>query len=156
MSTHASVVCNGRPTVAQYTNIRLAGIDHRLDGDDHTCFEPHARSRLTKVRHLRILVHVATDAVTHKISYYGEPFSLNDSLHSRSDIAQGCSRLHCGNSRVERLLRRCQQSRGIGGDLLAYGNSNCGIAVVAIHNGAAIHRDNVSLFKDSLLRGDAV
>src|SRR6185503_6206800 len=126
MSTHASVVCNGRPTVAQYTNIRLAGIDHRLDGDDHTCFEPHARSRLTKVRHLRILVHVATDAVTHKISYYGEPFSLNDSLHSRSDIAQGCSRLHCGN------------------------------AVVAIHNGAAIHRDNVSLFKDSLLRGDAV
>src|SRR5450631_51543 len=70
MSAHASVFGHCRPAVVQYQHVRLTGIHHWLDRDDHACLQLHTLTRATKVWHLRILVHVNPDAVAHKISYH--------------------------------------------------------------------------------------
>src|SRR5579863_9212123 len=70
VSTHTAVAGHRGPSVLEDADLWLAGVDHGLDGDDHAGTQLHATTRLTKVRHLRILVHVRSDTVPYKIPYF--------------------------------------------------------------------------------------
>ena len=104
MSTHASILGNRRPAVAQHLNIRLAGIHHGLNGNHHAHLQLHAAAPLAKVRHLGIFVHVNPNAVTHKVPHHGKAFRLNHILHRRAHIAERCPRLYGGDSGMQGLF----------------------------------------------------
>src|ERR1700739_1750208 len=48
MSTHASIIGHGRPAIAQYAHIRLAGIHHGLNRNYHARPQLHACTRFAK------------------------------------------------------------------------------------------------------------
>ena len=45
-----------RPAIAQLLDVRLAGIDHRLDGEDHARFQLQAGAGFAVMQHLRFFM----------------------------------------------------------------------------------------------------
>src|SRR5688500_13140731 len=49
------------PAVVSHLHQRAAGVDHRLDREDHALLELRPAAGIAEVRDLRVLVHVAAD-----------------------------------------------------------------------------------------------
>src|ERR1700753_3807365 len=109
MRAHAAVFGDRGPAVFEDLDAWLAGIDHRLDGENHAFTELHAAAAFAKVRHLRILMHACSDAVADKIANHGKTFRLDQLLHRRADVAERRARLYGFDRRAERSLRGFEQ-----------------------------------------------
>ncbi len=101
VSAHASILGHSRPAVAENFHVRASGVHHRLDGDHHAHFQLHAPSPLSEIRYLRVFVHVDSNPMAHKIAYYRESLGFNNVLHSRTDVAQRCTRFDRRNAGME-------------------------------------------------------
>src|SRR5579863_4954724 len=156
MSTHASIVRDRRPAIAQHAHVRLSRVHHGFDRDHHPGPQLHAGTGFAEIRHLRIFVHVAADPMSNKIPNHRKPFGFHNLLYRGPDIAERRPWLHHRDARMERLLRHFEQPRRIGRDLLAHRHGDGRIAEKTIHNGSAIHRNDVPFFEDPLLRWNAV
>src|SRR5436190_3336599 len=55
-----------RPVVLAHADLGAAGVDHRLQSQDHPGLQRGALAGLAIVGDLRVLVHVAADSVTHQ------------------------------------------------------------------------------------------
>src|SRR5689334_17044255 len=86
MGGQAAVFGNRGPTVFLDFNFVTADIDHRLDRQDHSFFEPKTAIRLTVIRQRRFFMHVFTDAVADKRPHDGKPSAFGEPLHSRTQI----------------------------------------------------------------------
>src|SRR5204863_7314534 len=64
-----------------------AGIDHRLNGENHAWLEFHAGARLAVVEHLRLFVKLAPYAVSAEFAYHRKAMAFGEALDRRADIA---------------------------------------------------------------------
>src|SRR3546814_14108398 len=77
------VVGHDRPSIVLGRDLARTLIDHRFDREKHALAQAHAHSRPTEIPDLRLLVHLATNAVpaqfTHKrvASLFGVPLDFN-------------------------------------------------------------------------------
>src|SRR3990167_5378419 len=58
----AVVLGDHRPAVAEMLDGRLAGIDHRLDGEGHARFQLYSGFRAAVMQHLRLFMETLADA----------------------------------------------------------------------------------------------
>ena len=138
------------PTVLIQPNGTVAHRDHRLDGDTHAGFQHHAISPSAIVRHLWILVHLATDAMTGKFTNDAISLCLTVVLHSTADVTQmfSCHRLL--NAKVKGLLGSLEQLFDVIGDL-THTERVARIAIELIQERPAVDGDDVPLFQDCAL-----
>src|SRR3989304_9921357 len=96
-----------RPVVRIALRPPVAGVDHRLDSDDHPLFEdgPGLRVADNVVRHLRVLVHLAADAVTDVLADDGEALTFDVRLDGSADLPQPRPRPGGAEAAVQRLPR---------------------------------------------------
>src|SRR5215212_5266390 len=97
------------PVVAADPDRRAAHVDHRLDGQNHALLEQRALARRAEVRDLRVLVHVAADAVTDERADYAEALLLHRGLDRVRDVAQPVAHLALLHRVEQRLARGRQQ-----------------------------------------------
>src|SRR5579863_2392976 len=142
------------PFVA-HVNVRLAGVHHRLDGDDHAFLKPRAATRITIVRKVGLVMHLGADAVPDKLTNYRVPVLLDPSLHRVTDIAQPIARAHFVDRAIQRLSSHFQQLFGFRSDL-SNRHSHRRISEVSVHFHPEVDRDDVALAKFPLGRRNPV
>src|SRR5690606_35028150 len=82
------VGCHHRPRVRQYPSLVAARIDHRLDRKGHARAQDDAPVRVPMTRDVRLLPHLATDAVPAILAHHAEacrPDELLDRVTDRTD-----------------------------------------------------------------------
>ena len=84
-----------RPTVLIQPHRAIAQCYHRFDGETHAGFQHDTISPSAIIRHLWILVHIATDAMTGELAHHTISLCLAAVLYSTADVAQmlACHRL---------------------------------------------------------------
>src|SRR5512138_3489648 len=110
MGGQAAVFGNRGPTVFLDFDFVTAGIDHRLDRQDHSFFQPKTAIRLAVIRHWRFFVQLLTDTVTDKRPHNGKPSAFGEPLHSRAQITQSLPLLEFLNASIEGLFGDVHQS----------------------------------------------
>src|SRR3989338_5964077 len=84
----AVVLGDYRPAGVEMVGGRLAGVDHRFDGEGHAGFEPYSRLRAAVMQHLRFFVKLPADAVSAKLAHYTVAQWFDETLDGMADIAQ--------------------------------------------------------------------
>src|SRR6185312_13466305 len=82
------------PAIRQLTGLRLAGVDHRLDGEGHALLQFHAGARLAVVQYLRLVVIDLADAMAAVFLDHAETCRLGMLLDRVTDVAQGGTGAH--------------------------------------------------------------
>src|SRR5215475_6842954 len=72
----AMVLGDNGPAVGELADARLAGIDHRLDGEGHARLQPQTGLRAAIVQHLRLFVEFAADAMAAELAHDTEAVPL--------------------------------------------------------------------------------
>src|SRR2546430_4535027 len=75
--------------------------EHRLDGEDHPLPQLDSAPPLAVVVDLRVLVHVAADAMSDEVADDVEAARLRVLLHRRADVAEVAARTHFLDRQVE-------------------------------------------------------
>src|SRR6266567_736853 len=101
------------PPIGKATYPRLAGVDHRLDGEDHAGLKLEAGRRAAVVKNLRLLVKCAADAVAAKLAYDRIAVRLGVALYGRADVAEMSSRLDRPYSPPHRLVSDLAKPLGL-------------------------------------------
>ncbi len=86
-----------------------AGVDHRLDRQDHSGLESRPRVGHSVVGHVRVLVHRATDAVTHVLTHHAEPLRLGNRLNGCPDVEEPLAGEALCDARFQRRRGRVEQ-----------------------------------------------
>src|SRR5690554_964897 len=84
----AAILGDDGPAVRQFGNGGLAGVDHRLNGEDHARFEFRAGAGATVMQYLRFFVEVFADAVTAEFTYDRKAVGFGVTLNGVADVAQ--------------------------------------------------------------------
>jgi hypothetical protein len=84
----AAVLGDDGPAIGHLADGRLAGIDHRLDGEDHARLQLRAGAGLAVVQDLRVFVEFLADAVAAKFADHGEAILFGVFLDDGADIAE--------------------------------------------------------------------
>ena len=92
MSGGLTVESADGPAILIQPDGAIAHSDHGLDCDTHTGFQHDAVTSPTIVGHLRILVHLATDAMTGQLAYDAVLLCLTMLLHRTADITKVLTR----------------------------------------------------------------
>src|ERR1035441_10215551 len=156
MSAHTAVFGDRSPAIFQNFNAWLAGVDHRLDRNDHAFAQLHSAATLTVVGNLWVFVHTGSDAVADKVAHNGKPFSFDHFLYRCANVTEGCTWLHNIDSRLQGCLCCGQQTLRSGIDLFANRDGNRRVAVEAVDNRSTVNGDNIALFQNPIFGGDAV
>jgi hypothetical protein len=99
-------------------------------------------------------VHGGADAVAHVVAHHLEPGALGHPLHRGAHVAQPVAADQLGDAGVERGPGDVDQAL-VGSRDRSHPGGERGVAVVAVHDGAAVDRDDVALL-ERLAVGDAV
>src|SRR5216683_5223605 len=154
MRRGAAIRCFRHP-LAPHANFRLAGIHHRLDGDDHALLQPRAASLVTVVRQVRLVVHLRSDSVPDELAHHRETVLLDPALHRVADIAEPVTRAHLVDRAIQRFPGHIQQLPQFRPNL-PHRDSDRRIRVVAVHFHPEINRDDVAFAQLPLRRRDPV
>ena len=76
------------PAVGQLGDGGLAGVDHRLDREDHAGLELDAGTGLAVMKHLGVFVEVGADAVAAEFTHYRKAVALGVLLDGVADVAE--------------------------------------------------------------------
>ena len=98
-----------RPVVVAHPHGVAAGRDHRLDGQDHALLEQRALAGLAEVGDLRVLVHVAADAVADERAHDREAVGLDLLLDGVGDVAEAVAGPALLDGGEQRALGRREQ-----------------------------------------------
>ena len=77
------------PAVADLADLALAGVDHRLDREDHARHQLLERAGPAVVQHLRLLVEARADAVAAELAHHREAAGLRRTSGSRGRCRPG-------------------------------------------------------------------
>ena len=107
MGGEAAIPRHNRPIILQ--NVRFFAFfrqrDHRLNGDGHAGSEYESLPGLSEVRHLWILVDIASDAVSDPVPDDSEARRFRNFLNGVPNIAKMYARTARGDAGLETLLR---------------------------------------------------
>ena len=134
------------PAVVKHGQFMTAHRYHWLNGYAQTVFQLLARALIAIVRHLRVLVHLMSDAVTYKLAHYTISVTLAMLLHCMANVAEAVSHNSLLNALVKRLLCYTQELLDLGLDL-THTKSVARVTAKAVNKCAAIHRHNVAIMQ---------
>src|SRR5271168_3709827 len=77
------------PAVGQNLHMRLAEIDHRLDGEEHAGLERHAFAGPANMDDVRLVVEHASQAMAAEVAHHAHALRLDKTLNGVADIAGG-------------------------------------------------------------------
>ena len=130
-------------------------INHRLDGEHHAWYQQHARTLMTIMVHIGLLMELQTYPMPGKVSHHAVVILLAVLLDGVTDIAHkriGLCHLH---TYLQALLSHTHQllflRRGLADD-----EHTTGVRIITIKNCREIHIDDITLLQHILLFGDAV
>lgn len=72
MSGGKAIGGDGGPLVGENSHVGAAHVDHRFDGERHAWFEFWSAAAFAEVRHLGILVELASNAVPNEFPHDAE------------------------------------------------------------------------------------
>src|SRR6266851_8884786 len=96
--------------------MRLAEIDHRLDGEEHAGLELHALAGPADMDDVRLVVEHAPEAMAAEIAHHAHALRLDETLDGVADVAGGGAGLHRGNAAHHGFIRHLDQPFGLAGD----------------------------------------
>ena len=129
--------------------------NHRLDGNDHTGLKANAPPLLSVIRNVGVLVHHATDAVSHVIAKHTIAVRLGEGLDGIAnvpDMVTGNSLLDCS---LKTIARDLAQGLGLGRG----GTDEKRPGVIAdptVDNGTRIDGDDIAIAQDHVGVGNTV
>src|SRR5882757_10899625 len=86
------------PAVGEDFDVRLAEIDHRLDGEEHARFQRHALAGPAYMDDVRLVVEHAPEPMAAEISHHAHALRLDKTLDGVADIAGGGAGLDGGDT----------------------------------------------------------
>src|SRR3984893_11767665 len=89
-----AVAGHGGPAVRQNLHMRLAEIDHRIDGEEHAVLQRHALAGPADMDDVRLVVEHAAEAVTAEIAHHAHALRLDKTLDGVGGVARGGGGLH--------------------------------------------------------------
>ena len=156
MSGWLSVSCTDGPTIlCVHVDSPVAHGNHRLYGYAHPGFQHHAVSTSSVVGHLRILMHLATDAVSCQFTDDSVALCFAVILYGTSYISNVLAGHSILNSDVKTFLCRLEQLFY----LIANGSytERVGrVSVETVEQRSAVDSDDITLFQNGLLVGYAM
>src|SRR3954465_12006390 len=131
--------------------MRLAEIDHRLDGEEHAWLELHAFARPADMDDVRLVVKHAAEAMAAEIAHHAHGLRLDEALDGMADIAGGGAWLPRGNAKHHRLIRDFDQPLRLARDR-ADRIHPAGIAVPAVDDEGDVDVDDVAFLQRTVAR----
>jgi hypothetical protein len=147
-----AVARDDSPAVRQFGYGGAAGIHHRLDGEDHAGLQFHAGAGFAVVEHLRILVELATDAVTAEFPHHRKTVRFGMPLYHVTDIAQARARPDAGDAEPQTFEGDLAQPAGLLADFIADHEHAAGVAVEAVLDHRDVQVDDVTLLQRTRCR----
>ena len=138
------VARHGRPAVGQHFDMRLAEIDHRLDGKQHSGLQHRAFAGIAVMENVGAVVENQTEPVPAKIADHAAPFGLGIGLDRIADMADRIARLDDGNPPHEGLVGDIDQPFGLTRNR-ADRVHPAGIAMPAIDDDGNVDIDDVAV-----------
>ena len=103
-----SMVTVVQPSGSTFTSA-AAGVDHRLDGQHHSCLQTRPFTPSTEVGHLRVFVHGTADSVADELLDHAESLGLAHLLDGGGYVAQTTSSLGLKNCLLQGRLGHVEQ-----------------------------------------------
>src|ERR1700722_3756691 len=126
--------------------MRLAEIDHRLDGEEHAGLQRHAFAGPPDVNDIRFVMEHAAETVAAEIAYHAHALRFDEALNGMADIPGGGVGLHGGDAAHHGLIRYFDQPLGFSGDR-AHRIHPAGIAVPTLDNEGHVDIDDVAVLQ---------
>src|SRR5438094_700679 len=133
-----------RPAVRLHEDLVAAGVDHGFDRQGHPRLEPRRGARRPKVRDLRVLVHLAADAMPDELPDDREAGRLDVLLDRGRDVAQVAAWPGLVDADVQGLLGHLQQAGRAGSDL-ADADGDADVRPEPLQDQAQVEADQVAL-----------
>ena len=143
------------PTVLVKPDITLSHRYHGFYGQAHTCLQHHTITASPIIGHLRILVHLTTNAVSCEFTYKAIALSLTMRLHRITDVAQMMASHSILYTQIEGLFGRLQQLTDFSRNL-PHAKSVAGVTIEPVQQRTTVDRNDVTLFQDCFLVGDTM
>ncbi len=143
-----------RPVVLQHLHLPGAGVQHRLQGQDHARLQARVGPGGYVVGDLRLLVQRETDAVAAELAHHLETVGAGVLVDRRGNLADPVAGHRGLHPAGQALTRDGQQARPLGGDR-AHRQADRGVAEVAAQVDADVQADDVP-GAQLLPAGDAV
>src|SRR2546429_673522 len=156
MRAVAAISGHCRPLIIEHARSGLAGVHHRLDGQHHAIAQPRSVATSSKVRNLRFLVQLGSNAMSHKLTHYAETIGLNKFLYRGPNVPDGIADSRRLNAAIECLLRYFEQLAQLRRERSIDRNCDRRVTVIAIEDNAAIDGNNVSGLQRPLFRRNSV
>src|SRR5580704_13389517 len=93
-----TVARHGRPAVGQDLHMRLAEIDHRLDGEEHAGLQRHPFAGPPDVNDVRLVVEHAAETMAAEIAHHAHALRFDETLNGVADIAGGGAGFYRGDA----------------------------------------------------------
>ena len=126
--------------------MRLAEIDHRLDGEQHAGLERQAFARLPVMQDVRPVVEHAAQAMAAEVAHHAAALAFGISLDRRADIAGRGAGLDRGHAAHQRIIGHLEQPLGGAADL-AHAIHAARIAMPAVDDERHVDIEDVALFE---------
>src|SRR5204863_6445169 len=144
----------GGPTVGEDFYVRLAEIDHRLDGEEHAGLQRHAFAGPADMDDVGLVVEQPAQAVAAEIAHHAHALRLDKTLDGVADVAGGGAGLYRGDAAHHRLVGHLDQPLGLAGDR-AHRIHPAGIAIPTLDDEGDVDVDDVA-FLEQPVPGHAV
>ena len=141
-----AVARHGGPAVGEDLHVRLAEVDHRLDGEQHAGLEHDAVAGLAVVQDVGPVVEHAAEAVAAKIAHDAAALALGEVLDGGADMAGGVAGLHRRHAAHQRLVGHLDQPLGPARDVADRIHA-AGIAMPAVEDQRHVDIDDVALLQ---------
>src|SRR4051794_5392093 len=92
------------PAVGEDFDMRLAEIDHRLDGEEHPGFQGHALAGTADMDDVRLVMEHAPEAMAAEIAHHAHALRLDKTLDGMADVAGGGAGFYGGDAAHHRLI----------------------------------------------------
>ena len=126
--------------------MRLAEVDHRLDGEEHAGLQFDALAGAPDVDDVRLVVEHAPEAMAAEVAHHAHALRLDKTLDGVADIAGGGARPHRGDAAHHRFIGHLDQPLGLARDC-AERIHPAGIAIPALDDEGDVDIDDVALFQ---------
>ena len=150
-----AVLGHRRPAVGEDLHLGPAGVDHRLDGEEHPFAQQGAVLGLAEMKDRWGIVEDPPDAVTAEIAHHGEALRLGMGLDRGADGADTRTRPHRLDALHHRLEGDVDEAARFQRNLLAEEEHAAGIAMPAVEDHRHVDVEDVAVHQ-APVAGDAV
>src|SRR6266705_2955608 len=92
------------PAVCKFADRRLAGVDHRFDGESHSRLETRAGSRASIVQNLRLFVEFSPDSMAAELAHDAVAVGFGMLLDRRADVTEKSPGTHLTDAEPHALV----------------------------------------------------